>query len=147
MRAISIWVETMPGEIETFLPHRAPMRWIEALIDCTDNRATATARFDCDDFAVANGKVLETALVECVAQTIAAAKGYRAQKKAQGTAAVEAGMLVAISCFRIEGSPAPGKELLIEVCELKQYGPMLLVSGSVSCEGQEIAAGELTLRL
>jgi hypothetical protein len=41
--------------------------------------------------------------------------------------------------------PPTGKELRIEVRELKRYGPMLLISGAVSCEDQLIVSGELTL--
>ena len=140
-------VEAMSSDIETLIPHRPPMRWVDALIDCTDTTTSATACFNADHFAVADGKVLETALVECVAQTVAAAMGHRAQAKGESKGIEEGGMLVSVSGFRII-SPAPvGKPLQIEVQEIKRFGPMLLVSGRVSCEGQVIASGELTLRL
>jgi len=130
--------------LETLVPHRPPMRWVNALTGCTDTTATATACFDASHFAVADGLVRETALVECVAQTIAAALGQRAQSAGKtGGAAV--GMLAAIRNFRIQSLPPAGKELRIEVRELKRFGPMLLVSGAVFCEGQPVAAGELTL--
>jgi predicted hotdog family 3-hydroxylacyl-ACP dehydratase len=134
----------MSVAIETLIPHRAPMRWIDALTDCTDTTASATACFGADHFAVADGAVLETALVECVAQTVAAALGHRTQTNGQSDPARN-GMLAAVSNFRIQ-SPAPtGKILRIEIRELKRFGPMLLVSGVVSCEGQIIASGELML--
>lgn len=134
----------MTDAIEKLLPHRAPMRFIDALTECTDTTATATACFRAGDFAVANGAVLETALVECVAQTVAAALGQRAQ--AQGlTAAPANGMLIAVTNFRIT-APAPlGKVLQIAITERKRLGPMLMISGSILCEGQPIAAGDLTL--
>jgi hypothetical protein len=54
-------------------------------------------------------------------------------------------MLAAVSNFQVH-APAPlGKALRIEVREVKRLGPMLMVSGTVSCEGQRIATGELTL--
>ena len=123
------------------------MRWVDALVDCTDTTASATACFNAGHFAVADGKVLETALVECVAQTVAAAMGHRAHAKGEPDVIGESGMLVSVSAFRII-SPAPvGKPLHIEVQEIKRFGPMLLVSGRVSCQGKVIASGELTLRL
>src|SRR6266478_83801 len=137
----------MTANIENLIPHRPPMRWVEALTDCTDTTASATACFDADHFAVAEGKVLETALVECVAQTVAAAMGHRAWAKGEPDAVGESGMLVSVSAFRILSPPSVGKSLEIEVQEIKRFGPMLLVSGRVSCEGQLIASGELTLRL
>ena len=123
------------------------MRWVDALIDCTDTKAIATACFHSGHFAVADGKVLETALVECVAQTVAAAMGHRAQAEGESKGIDAGGMLVSISSFCIISSAPVGKPLRIEVQEIKQFGPMLLVSGLVSCEGNVIGSGELTLRL
>jgi predicted hotdog family 3-hydroxylacyl-ACP dehydratase len=135
----------MSVAIEKLIPHRAPMQWINALTDCTDKTATATACFGENDFAVADGKVLETALVECVAQTVAAVLGHRAQSggKKSGTAAN--GMLVAASNFKIHSRPPAGKTLRIEVRETKRLGPMLMISGKISCDGQVVASGDLSL--
>lgn len=134
----------MTDAIEKLLPHRAPMRFIDALTGCTETTATATACFRAGDFAVASGAVLETALVECVAQTVAAALGQRAQASGAGDAAAN-GMLIAVTNFRFT-APAPlGKVLQITIAERKRLGPMLMISGSITCEGQPIAAGDLTL--
>lgn len=134
----------MPAAIETLIPHRAPMCFIAALTDCTDTTARATACFPTDHFATANGAVLEAALVECLAQTVAAALGHRAGADGK-TGAANNGMLAAVSNFKIH-SPAPlDKILTLEVRELKRLGPMLLIAGTISCADQLIAAGELSL--
>jgi predicted hotdog family 3-hydroxylacyl-ACP dehydratase len=130
--------------LENLLPHRSPMLWIRTLTRCTDTEATATANFEEADFAVQNGALLETALVECMAQTVAAAQGERARRSGKSGAGV-GGMLAAVTDFQIQ-APAPiGKPLEIDVRELKRFGPMLLVSGEVKCEGQLIASGQLSL--
>ncbi len=134
----------MPVAIETLLPHRSPMRWIDELVEFTDTTAVSSACFSADHFAVADGAVLETALVECVAQTVAAAQGARA--KAGGPSGPPAGgMLAAVSGFRVTSRPPCDQTLRIEVCEVKRFGPMLLVAGTVTCAGQVVASGELTL--
>jgi predicted hotdog family 3-hydroxylacyl-ACP dehydratase len=120
------------------------MQWIDALTGCTANTATATVCFTAEHFAVADGAVLETALVESVAQAVAAALGHRAQASGEANRAAN-GMLGAVSNFRIHAQPPMGKTLLIEMRELRRFGPMLLVAGVVSCLGQPIASGELTL--
>lgn len=120
------------------------MQWINALSECTETTASATACFNADHFAVAGGAISEAALVECMAQTVAAALGHRALAKGRPDRA-RAGMLAAVSDFRIQTSPHLGKTLRIDVQERKRFGPMLLVSGVVSCEGETIASGELTL--
>lgn len=120
------------------------MRWIDALTGCTDTTATATVRFSADHFAVVDGAVLEPALVECVAQTVAAALGQR-MRAGGGSGAANNGMLAAVTNFKIL-SPAPlDKTLAIEVHELKRLGPMLMISGTISCAGQTLATGQLSL--
>jgi predicted hotdog family 3-hydroxylacyl-ACP dehydratase len=130
--------------LDKLMPHRAPMQWIKALTGCTETTATATACFNASDLAVSDGAVLETALVECVAQTVAAAMGYRAYTKGS-TDRTPGGMLASVSNFQVHSRPDAGKQLLVEVSETKRFGPMLLVSGVVSCEGVQIASGELML--
>ena len=120
------------------------MRFIDALMECTDTTAVATAIFSAEHFAVENGAVLETALVECVAQTVAAALGWRAQASGK-TGAANNGLLLAVTNFQIELRPAFGKLLRIEISERKRLGPMLMISGVISCEGKTIASGDLTL--
>lgn len=134
----------MSNPLENLLPHRAPMLWIEELTNCTDTEAVARANFKADDLAVANGTVLETALVECVAQTVAAAQGERARRSGKAGASIS-GMLAAVTDFRVAVPPPVGKPLQIEVRELKRFGPMLLVAGEIKCDGQVIASGQLSL--
>ena len=133
-----------PERIDSLVPHRPPMQWVSRLVECSDTTATAMAHLKDGDLAVADGSVLETALVECVAQTVAAAMGHRA--KMSGKAGWPgAGMLTGVSNFRVEGRPPAGRELRIEIRELKRLGPMLMIAGVVSCEGKVVASGELTL--
>ena len=134
----------MPSAIETLVPHRAPMRFIDALTDCTDTTASATANFCAGHFGVADGAVLEPALVECVAQTVAAALGQRAKNRGQAGDAAH-GMLIAVTNFQIQARPPAEKELCIEIRELKRLGPMLMISSRILCEGQPVASGELTV--
>ncbi len=134
----------MPDAIEELLPHRAPMRWVDALLECTDTFAIAIAHLGPEHFAVDNGALLETALIECAAQTCAAALGHRMRASGQ-RADTNKGMLVGVSGFHIEVRPLIGQTLTIEVREVKRLGPMLLVAASITCEGELIATGELTL--
>lgn len=134
----------MPAAIEELIPHRAPMRWVEELVECTETTATATTRFTSDHFAVTNGVVTETALVECVAQTVAAALGQRLRAGGKSGAANQ-GMLAAVSNFKIVSRPPLDKIVTIAVREVKRLGPMLLIAAVISCEGEVIATGELSL--
>ena len=134
----------MSAAIEQLIPHRAPMRWVDALVDCTDTTAAATARFTSGHFAVTEGAVIETALVECMAQTVAAALGQRMRAGGKSGAANN-GMLAAISNFKINSRPPLDQTLTIEVREVKRLGPMLMIAGKISCGDEIIATGDLSL--
>ena len=120
------------------------MLWVNALTACTETTATCTARFSRDHFGVSDGAVSETALVECVAQTVAAALGFRLRTSGNAQTPNN-GMLVAVSNFKISSRPPLDQTLTIEVRELKRLGPMLMIAGMISCEGALIAQGELSL--
>ena len=126
---------------EQLLPHQAPMRFIETLTRADATGGRATANFPADHFAVSSGVVTEAALIECVAQTFAAALGHSAgsgQKPALG-------MLAAVTNFQIHSRPAAGTPLEIEARELKRLGPMRLIAGTITAAGRIVAAGELTV--
>jgi predicted hotdog family 3-hydroxylacyl-ACP dehydratase len=132
--------------VDKLIPHRPPMRWLDALVECTETTATATVCFPADSAAVAEGLVLEAALVECVAQTVAAAAGARAARRGHlGQGMTAAGMLVSVSNFTIHRRPTAAEPLLIHIRELKRLGLMLRVAGEVTGGAQSVAAGELTL--
>ena len=120
------------------------MRWVDALIDSTQTTATATTMFTANHFAVADRTVIETALVECMAQTVAAALGQRMRASGK-TGAANNGMLAAVSNFKIHSQPPLNLELTIEVREVKRLGPMLMIAGTISCGTRLIATGELSL--
>ena len=105
---------------------------------------TATVRIGPEHFAVSDGAFLETALVECVAQTVAAALGQRLRASGQSGAANQ-GMLAAVTGFKVLAQPKVGQTLTIETREVKRLGPMLLIASTISCDGRLIATGELSL--
>ena len=129
----------MSTAIESLLPHRAPMRWLDALVECTDTTATGTVLVTAEHFAVVEGTMLECALVECAAQTVAAALGQR-RRACGDSSPAQTGMLAAVSNFQINARPAVGDTLTIEVREVKRLGPMLRIAARIVV-GQPPSAG------
>ena len=104
----------------------------------------AATCFTIEHPAVANGQVIETALVECMAQTVAAALGQRMRASGRSGASNN-GMLAAVSNFKILSQPPLDQTLTIEVREVKRLGPMLMIAGKISCGTEIIATGGLSL--
>ena len=132
------------ADLESLIPHRPPILWIDSLTECSEQEAKATVRFSQGHFAVHNGKVAESALVECVAQTVAAAFGWLSRQKAMG-AKPGAGLLAAVSNFAFHQPVPLDKPLEIAVKQVRRLGPMVRISSRITENGQLIAAGELSL--
>ena len=53
----------MSAILETLIPHRPPMRWVNALTQCTDTTATATVMLlisgavSCEDQPIVSGEL------------------------------------------------------------------------------------------
>ncbi len=131
--------------IESLIPHRAPMLWISGIVGFEEKKFTATANFRAEDYCVADGKVIETALVECVAQTVAAALGQRQQIGGEGQRTATNAMLVGVTGFKILARPPIGKTIQIEFREARRLGPMLMIDCSVAGDGEIYATGKLSL--
>lgn len=116
------------------------MVFIDSLVAAEPGYARATMTFPEGHFAVADGRVLEPALVECVAQTMAAYLSHTTPVP-EGPP----GMLAGVAGFTVRRAPRAGEPIEIEVRELKTLGPMSVVHGRISSGDETLAEGELKL--
>ena len=132
---------------EEVIPHRPPMRMIDTLVEWSDDAAAAVVVFDGNHMAVQDGRVAEAALVECMAQTVAALEGAKTAARGNPgeTAAAQVGMLCGVSDLSVVRRPNAGERLDVEVHVRKRLGPMALVDGRILCDGLVAAAGSLKL--
>ena len=71
-------------DIEHYLPHRAPMRVIDELIEADDEHAIAAAEVPASGLLIGeDGRLPAWATIEHMAQTVAAWAGARAQREAR----------------------------------------------------------------
>ena len=91
-----------------------------------------------------DGKIAESALVECVAQTVAAGFGWLSRQK--GTDGKPAGgVLAAVTRFTVEQAIPLETPLEISVKQIKRLGPMVMIGGRITSAGQLIAAGHISV--
>ena len=132
---------------EKVIPHRFPMRMIDSLEEWNNESAVSTVVFSKEHMAVSEGFVTEPALVEALAQTVAAMEGMRNIDKAEpdDDLAEQPGMLCGVTDFVVEKKPKAEKPLKIEVHVQKRLGSMFLVDGKITCNNELIATGSLKL--
>ncbi len=131
----------LPADTKAYMLHRAPMRLVQRLLCVEDDYCEAETVFEpgapgTDD----QGHVEAAVLVEIVAQTYAAAQGYRSQTDRKPPAL---GLLVGVSDFHIDQVPAVGERLKVTIRSSSPFGDFFMVEGQVLRGPETLAHGSL----
>ncbi len=126
--------------VDEILLHRPPMRFIERLLECSERSAMAETTFAEDGYGVDDGRVSEPALLECMAQTMAAHQGQRAREQGIEPAP---GMLVGVKDVHFLQPAASGLRLEIRVDITHKVGSFYLAYCRVLQDSVEVASGTL----
>ncbi len=118
------------------------MIMIDALIKMDTRSVLAEKTFKTDDYGVKNGYVLESALVECMAQTVAAKNGINALNKSSEP---EIGMLVGVDNFEFLAPVKTNVILEIYAEKSNQVGPVAIIDGTIRSENELVARGSLKI--
>lgn len=129
---------------EEIIPHRPPILMLRSLHQIDGTGAVAKQLFQMGDYAVEGERVAESALIECLAQAVAAIPGFAAMHQGRSPAQ---GMLVGLEDFEIFAPAMAGHELEIVVKITRSLGPFSLAEGSISQDGETVARGCLKLYL
>jgi len=126
------------------LPHRPPMVMIDALVRAEGDLATAVKTFDRESYGAEGGRVLESALIECLAQTVAALEGRNARQSGRR---VPGGILAGVDHFVFHRRARCDCPLQLTVTVTRRIGPFCLASGRVEQDGAVLAEGNLKFYL
>jgi len=132
---------TLPVSAEELVPHRLPMRLVEQLIEIDGKNGTVTTRVRSDNpFLDDRGRLEGVALVELIAQSYAALKGYLDRRDHKP---VRQGFLVGIKKLEWFAAAAVGDELQITIRTLGELDDFAVAAGEVRCGGTVLARGEV----
>ena len=134
----------MSGNPLRVLPHRAPMVMIDSFEVESPDRARAVKTFAPGSYCAGGPVVDQGALIECIAQTVAALYGSRV---ASAGGPPPAGMLVGVNDFGFHGVARVGVPLEIAVEVTRRLPPFCLASGSVHQAGNLIASGGMKFHI
>lgn len=132
---------SLPIAAEELIPHRLPMRLVDQLleIDGKNGVVAAQIRADCP-LVDSTGKFEVIALVELVAQSYAALKGYLDRLEQRP---VRQGFFVGIKKMRWFRAVQVEEELLIRVRTLAELGDFAVAEGEVWHGDILVARGEI----
>lgn len=132
---------SLPIAAEELIPHRLPMRLIERLLQIDGKNGVVEARVAADCPLVSGeGRLEDVALIELLAQSYAAVKGYADRIEAKP---VKQGFLVGIKRLERLQSVMAGDLMEINIHTLAELDDFAVAAGEIWSDGQLLAQGEI----
>jgi 3-hydroxyacyl-[acyl-carrier-protein] dehydratase len=125
-------------QLEQLLPHRQPILMLDSILESSTDRLLAQKVFQPDDYGVSEGRVLAGALIEAMAQAVAAIQGLAAASRGD---LPPKGMLVGVEGLTVLVPVNLGRRLGILVEITRQLPPFIIADGAIFQDGTKIAKG------
>lgn len=123
-------------EVLQFLPQRPPVVMISELLEVGSNGTLSSLTVTEENIFVENGVLSESGLMENIAQTAAAGKGYKHQLE---NTPVPVGFIASVRGFQVFGFPEVDSVIQTRVKEIQEVMGVLIVEGQVT-KGDAILA-------
>lgn len=129
--------------IEQILPHRHPMLMIDSYKKIDNNTASSIIQIRPDNYGCENGYVLESMLIESVAQTVAAHFGYKSLMKGENDP--DTGMLTSVDTFIFYEKVKDTSKIDIRIFKTDEIGAFKLISGDIRVNEKLVAKGRIKI--
>ena len=129
--------------ITQIVPHRNPMLMIDCYKRIDNDNALSEKTFREGDYGCENGLVIDSILIECVAQTVAAHYGYKSlmiKKKNSGI-----GMLVSVDTFKFYHQVLEKSKIDIFITKTDRIGAFKLFKGDIRMKDKIVATGNIKI--
>lgn len=133
----------LPMSAGLLVPHRPPFLLVDRLLDYTGQTGIVESVISPDNFFLSDeGHLKEIALVELLAQSAAAVKGYSDLKDGKE---IKKGFLVDIREFFFWERCNKGDVVHISIEITKSFSGFSVINGFIMCKEKEIAKGSMKL--
>ena len=133
----------LPMPAERLVPHRPPFLLVDRLLDFTGQTGVVESVLTPDNlFIDEDGHFQEIAMIEILAQSAAAVKGYSDLKEGKG---IRKGFLEDIREFLFKRRCYKGDSIHSRIEITRSFSGFSVLNGSLKCTGKELAYGTLKL--
>lgn len=136
-------------EINELLPQKPPMVMVDGLLSHDDQRTVSTLTIAAENIFVDKGVLIESGLIENIAQTAALRNGWSARARPGGKAlkTPPVGVIGGIKNLRIHALPAVGSRIVTEITVITEIMNATVVAGKVEAGGVLFAECEMKIFL
>ncbi len=130
-------IDFLPVDAEKFIPHKPPVRMVDTLDKIGEQYAEATVKVGPGvPYVDEAGKVLDSAFIEMIAQSLAADDGFGRNGPCEG-------VIIGVTNFKVHGGAEVGDCLNIRIFKDVKFGNWGIVHGQVNKSGKLIAEAEV----
>ena len=130
------------NDITQYIPQRAPIVMVHALVEADDEHAVTQLAIEPDNIFVSNEFFAEPGLVENIAQTAAMHVGYQCSKK---NIPIPIGYIAAVKDLKIQRLPKQHTQITTAVKITNKVLDVTVVEGRVEQEGNLICSCEMRI--
>ena len=127
--------------IEQIIPHRRPMLMIDSYKRIDNDTASSKIHLTSGNYSCENGYVLESMLIESVAQTVAAHFGYKSLEKEESNPDI--GMLTSVDTFLFYEKVKDTSKIEIRILKTDEIGAFKLITGEICVNEKLVAKGRI----
>jgi len=128
--------------ITEIIPQQAPFVMVDNLVSADETGFKSTFKVEENNLYLKDGKLQEPALIENIAQTVAAGFGF-VDKQAGGKPKI--GFIGGISKLNIHALPTLNKTIETTVTHLHQFENIYLIKGENFCDGELLVTCEMKI--
>jgi len=124
------------------IPQRAPFVMVDKILSSEDGKTVTTFYIREDNLFSENGFFREPGMIENMAQSVAAGRGYEGSKENK---VPQIGYIGSVKALKINFFPKVNTEIKTEVCILNQVLNFTSVSGKIFSEDKIAAECEIVI--
>jgi len=128
--------------ITKIIPQQFPFVMVDNLVSADETGFKSTFKVEESNLFLKDGKLQEPALIENIAQTVAAGFGYVDK---QGGGKPKIGFIGGISKLKIHALPLLNKTIETNVIHLHQFENIYLIRGENFCDGDLLVECEMKI--
>ncbi|HEX9980518.1 MAG TPA: hypothetical protein VGB50_08125 [Flavobacterium sp.] len=126
--------------VGNLIPQKAPFVMVDKMYSYTETSVVSGLTVNEENIFCSEGKLIESGLIEHMAQTVALHTGYQFYLKQEPA---PTGYIGSIKEIEIKKLPKTGDSITTEVNILHEFGGITLVDITTSLNGEHIASGQM----